>query len=73
MSYCEEILLCKAFPVMEVYTKVGDKLGYDRQITAYIIYVSYIGTVLPNCPRNIPIFPSTMKSKNGRMKKFRAL
>ena len=25
LSYCEEMFICKAFPVIQVYTKTGDK------------------------------------------------
>lgn len=71
LSQCEEILIARAFPIMQVYTKAGGALGYKGHVINLPNDVQHIADVLPHCPKDIPIVVFTIKGKNEFSKEFK--
>ena len=71
LSQCEEILIARAFPIMQVYTKAGGALGYKGHVINLPNNVQHIADVLPHSPKDIPIVVFTIKGKNEFSKEFK--
>ena len=80
LTQCEEMLIARAFPIMQVYTKAaGGQLGYKGHIINLPNDVKHIANVLPHYPKDIPVvtfrvhLDSNQKAKAFRVRRQRVL
>lgn len=71
LSQCEEILIARAFPVIQVYTKAGGSYGYKGHVINLPNNVQHIADILPHNPKDLPIIAFTVKGKNDFEKEFK--
>ena len=68
----EQMLISRAFPIMQVYTKPGlGYLGYKGHIITLPNNVQHIADILPHCPKDLPIIAFTFEGKSEYSKEFR--
>ena len=70
LSQCEEILIARAFPVLQVYIKAGGSYGYKGHVINLPNNVQHIADILPHNPNDLPIIAFTVKGKNGFDEEF---
>ena len=72
LTQLEEMLISRAFPIMQVYTKPrGGQLSYKGHVITLPNDVQAISDVLPRCPKDIPIIVFQFSSEAGKSKEFR--
>ena len=71
LSQCEEILIARAFPVIQVYIKAGGSYGYKGHVINLPNNVQRIADILPRTPNDLPIIAFTVKGKNGFEQEFK--
>ena len=71
LSQCEEILISRAFPVIQVYIKSGGSYSYKGHVINLPNNVQHVANVLPHCTKDIPIVAFTIKGKNDFEKEFK--
>ena len=72
LTQVEEMLITRAFPVMQVYTRPnGGQLGYRGHIITLPNDVQNIANVLPRHPKEIPIIVFEFQGKNNKSREIR--
>lgn len=72
LSQAEEMLIARAFPVMNIYCKPrgGQRVCREHVIT-FPTNVQTIADTLPNCPQDLPIIRLVSENSNYKSKDFR--
>ena len=71
LTNCEEMLISRALPIMNVYTKPGlGYLGYKAHIVTLPNNIQKVADILPQCPKEIPIIVFTFKGKSNTSRDF---
>ena len=71
LSQCEEMLICRAFPLMQIYYKSSGNLSYKGHIITLPHNVQKIADILPNKPNDLPLLSFTVKGKGENKKSFK--
>ena len=65
LTECEQMLISRAFPIMQVYTKPGlGYLDYKGHIITLPNNVQHIVDILLHCPKDLPVIAFTFKGKS---------
>ena len=72
LTECEQMLISRAFPIMQVFTKPGlGYLGYKGHIITLPNNVQHIADILLHRPKDLPVIAFTFKGKSEYGKEFR--
>ena len=71
MTQFEEMLIARAFPVINVYTKPkGGQRAYKGHVITLPQDVQQLADVLPRCPKDVPVIIFTVNGKDNQSKDF---
>ena len=72
MTQCEEMLIARAFPVMQVYimSKYGT-IKYKGHVVTLPHNVQKVADVLPHLPKDIPVVSFCAKGRDRKIQSFR--
>ena len=74
LTSCEEMLISKAVPIMNVYTKPGlGYLGYKGHVVTLPNKIQKVADIFPQCPKEIPVIVFTFKDKSNTSRDFHVL
>ena len=66
LTQCEEVLIARTFPVMQVYVRKGHNTISSKGHSLTSTHnVENVATILPKCPENLPIIVFAVKSRNS--------
>ena len=66
LTQCEEVLIARAFPVMQVYVRKGHNTISSKGHSLTSTHnVENVATILPKCPENLPMIVFAVKSRNN--------
>ena len=72
MTQCEEMLICRAFPVMQVYAKPRfGTYSYKGHVITLPHNVQKVANILPHCPQDLPIITFTVKGQDNNNLNFK--
>ena len=72
LSQTEEMLIARAFPVMNIYCKPrGGQRAYKGHVITFPTSIQTIASTLPHCPRELPIVRLVSASGSYKSKDFR--
>ena len=71
LTQFEEMLIARAFPVMNVYTKPrGCQRAYKGHVITNPQEIQQLGNVLPQCPQELPVIVFTIAGKDNKARIF---
>ena len=68
LTQIEEMLIAKAFPIINVYIKPGGQRGYSGHCLNLPQNISELATSLPRSPKNLSLIVVKLKGNDGNMK-----
>ena len=71
LTQCEEMLIARAFPVMQVYIRPNSRTtGYRGHVVTLPHNVQHIVDILPRCPKDLPIISFAVKNADSSNRYF---